>query len=1297
MQYNEVAASTVDDILAGYNGTIFAYGQTGAGKSWSMMGPDLQMRGMEGFDHSLGGIIPRSTEDIFEKIHQTEGSEFTVQVSYLEVYRETVKDLLDSTKTNLSVREGKDHSFYVEGLTEEYVTDAEEVLDALKRGDENRHVAATNMNAVSSRSHSVFMMKVNQRRLDDGSTKTGQLNLVDLAGSEKIQKTGASGQTLEEAKMINKSLSALSNVIKALADGKGHTPFRDSKLTLILRNSLGGNTKTSLLLAASPHPDNIQETISTLRFGERAKKIKTKVKANTQRSAAQLQQIVDRLQDELEKTRAYVKLLEEKLAESGIAIPSKPSKADVAEADAVSGGGLSVGEAELEMAVMIEQLKDSEDARLRLLREVETAQHDAREAEAEMQRAQDALVPAQIRLDDALQAKTSVEKGMEELRRQLVAEKESSREKIKAEEARSEQKKQQIALAIKGLKEKVEQEKREERERTMALFQKMKRKSEEQLAEAQQQWQQLNGLEAAERQQAAVDLVAEQERKRAEAMVTEITAERDRLSEQAEQAERQAKDFEERLSDVTEKLDAEVQARKDALEEARIEFQEHKEEQEREHTRALDALRAEKDAELAEKQGEMEKKLAEMEKKLAQTKLDWHRSLEEGQLRDSMSGLRQAKIVKPQQRTIVGRASISEPQPESEQSSEMRPPEGECLKQRTVGTWPSRYIKIEGSGLTVFESKRKAEQNLQARGSSIRSLLNCKVTAGYQEFTFGGKWYKLTIFRDDLDPPEQNYCFKRESERDRFLTACQNISEGRDWSVDGTRTRASARKAVRAVMAANALNAFSAGGAPGGVEAADASTVRAMLEGSASDQARGSLSCRMSMDARAQEDGSEASDADWAGERTFLRLAEERSKYKLMQVMVNDTDKLLEYVGSWADGGEWYQPPPQTINAGTTAAWGVLGTQGFAGESGPYGCVVYRADGIEIIIAYQSTFSGQKIAGSVFTTGRLRTPDGGIDPGAMQECTRDLLGMNSQVNAEDSCHISWVPIPFASKKEGREAPRAQWVLSDEPSVVLRQLRPLLERAGRSMLVCIENCTPYPLQLDDQQTKSGMWRTLPPSLIKAGAPQLPTVAVFATESTGAGTDAQITLTIDIPILTTASQESEAESAATDTAAMATTAGGVRRTTVMLRWVNPKVSRLKVVEVKTSFQHLSAASDSAGESNVVVYWDEPEQRDTSRVTFRVALQRYAEEIHYTPTSTADPVALVKYREQFSPIPTLDPPSRGSTLAPALTASAEEGVPPDGEEVTSDTPWNPSCPRCEEMEEMCGICLSRANGSS
>lgn len=377
-------------------------------------------------------------------------------------------------------------------------------------------------------------------------------------------------------------------------------------------------------------------------------------------------------------------------------------------------------------------------------------------------------------------------------------------------------------------------------------------------------------------------MVAEQERKRSEAVVSEITAERDRLSYKVEQAEQQAKEFEERLSDATEQLDRQAQTHKDALEDSRIELQERTEEQEREHSRALDALRAEKDAELAEKQGEMEKKLAEMEKKLAETKLEFHMSLEDGQLRSSRSERgRQAKVVKPP--SIVSRGSVSQPEPEPEQSSDMRPPEGECLKQRSVGTWPRRYIKIEDNGLTVFESKRKAEQNLQARGSSIRSLRNCKVTAGYHEFTFGGKWYKLTIFRDDLEPPEQNYCFKQESDRDRFLTACQNVAEGRDWSVNGTSTRANARIAARAAIAAKAISAnvtsgSNASSSAGGVTVADCSGVKLMPEGSASNQARGSLSCRMSMEARAKADGGDASDTDWAADRSFHRLAEDRSK-----------------------------------------------------------------------------------------------------------------------------------------------------------------------------------------------------------------------------------------------------------------------------------------------------------------------------------------------------------------------------------------------------------------------------------
>lgn len=528
------------------------------------------------------------------------------------------------------------------------------------------------------------------------------------------------------------------------------------------------------------------------------------------------------------------------------------------------------------------------------------------------------------------------------------------------------------------------------------------------------------------------------------------------------------------------------------------------------------------------------------------------------------------------------------------------------------------------------------------------------------------------------------------------------FAQGRDWSVNGTTTRASARKAARAVMAARAFGTMGkdgtnasnpADGSSGGLDAADVSSI---ANRSASDQARGSLSCRMTIEARAQEDGSEASDTDWAGERSFYRLAEERSKYKLMGVVVNDTEKLLELVGSWMLTGEWYQPPPQTISAGMTAAFGLLGTQGF-GESGPYGCVVYRADSIEVIIAYQNSFSGQKIAGSVFTTGRLRMPDGGVDPDAMEECTRDLLKMNSQLNAEDSCHISWVPPPFASKREGREAPRAQWVLSDEPSVVLRQLRPLLERAGRSMLVCVENCTPYPLQLDAHQTKSGMWRTLPPSLIKAGTLQLPTVAVFATESTGAGTDAQVTLTVDIPNESTSTEagygpmdavcesgerdegyETGERNAQTKTAATDAKTGGVRRTTVNLRWVNPKVSvtQRKSVEIKTSFQHSSASPAVAGEANAVVYWDEPEQRDTSRVTFRVVLERDAVEIDYTPLSySSDPSALEEYRKRFTPIPTLVPldGSAPPQLDPTPTAvPAEEGVPPDvsAEEGRSDT---------------------------
>ena len=184
----------------------------------------------------------------------------------------------------------------------------EQVFQAISLGDAARAVASTNMNAHSSRSHSLFILEVTQKNEVDGSVKTSRLNLVDLAGSEKIGKTGATGDTLEEAKKINQSLSALANVINALADGKPHIPFRDSKLTRILQQSLGGNCKTALMVAVSPHSDNEAETMSSLRFGQRAKTIKTVVKMNEQKSAEELEAIVEHLRKELEDKVALLLL-----------------------------------------------------------------------------------------------------------------------------------------------------------------------------------------------------------------------------------------------------------------------------------------------------------------------------------------------------------------------------------------------------------------------------------------------------------------------------------------------------------------------------------------------------------------------------------------------------------------------------------------------------------------------------------------------------------------------------------------------------------------------------------------------------------------------------------------------------------------------------------------------------------------------------------------------------------------------------------------------------------------------------
>lgn len=302
--FNFSIKSTVDDILNGYNGTVFAYGQTGAGKSYSMMG-NLD-------NEESKGIIPRIVEQIFESILTSPGNiEYTVRVSYMEIYMERIRDLLNPSNDNLPIHEEKSRGVYVKGLLEIYVSSVQEVYEVMRRGGSARAVASTSMNAESSRSHSIFVVQVNQKNVETGSMKTGSLYLVDLAGSEKVGKTGATGQTLEEAKKINTSLSALGKVINSLTDGKStHIPYRESKLTRILQESLGGNSRTTLIINCSPSSYNDDETLSTMRFGMRAKSIKNKAKVNAELSPAELKALLQKAQTQNITYAEYVSSLE---------------------------------------------------------------------------------------------------------------------------------------------------------------------------------------------------------------------------------------------------------------------------------------------------------------------------------------------------------------------------------------------------------------------------------------------------------------------------------------------------------------------------------------------------------------------------------------------------------------------------------------------------------------------------------------------------------------------------------------------------------------------------------------------------------------------------------------------------------------------------------------------------------------------------------------------------------------------------------------------------------------------------
>jgi hypothetical protein len=298
----EISASViVHDVTKGFNGTVFAYGQTSSGKTHTMQGPHLS-------DPALKGVIPRALDHMFQYISRSaEDMEFVVKVSLIEIYMERIRDLFDPTKTDLKIREDKSKGIWIENVSEICVGSPQESMDLLRFGQSNRSTAATLMNAESSRSHSIFIVSLFQKSESD--TKESKLYLVDLAGSEKVRKTGAEGQVLEEAKMINKSLSALGNVINALTDPKtSHIPYRDSKLTRILQESLGGNSKTCLIINCSPSLANEDETVSTLRFGQRAKFITNKAQVNMERSTAELQAALSSAEKEIEVLKEKMRL-----------------------------------------------------------------------------------------------------------------------------------------------------------------------------------------------------------------------------------------------------------------------------------------------------------------------------------------------------------------------------------------------------------------------------------------------------------------------------------------------------------------------------------------------------------------------------------------------------------------------------------------------------------------------------------------------------------------------------------------------------------------------------------------------------------------------------------------------------------------------------------------------------------------------------------------------------------------------------------------------------------------------------
>ncbi|XP_029030298.1 kinesin family member 4 isoform X2 [Betta splendens] len=378
--FNTAVSPLLCGLFKGYHATVLAYGQTGSGKTFSMGGTYTSAQES---DPSVG-VIPRVIRRIFEEREKRTDCEFVLAISYLEIYNEDILDLLCTSKDKpaISIREDPKEGIKIVGLTEKQVFSAHEMVGCLELGNSARTVGSTAMNAASSRSHAIFTITLEQRRgTDKADSVVSKLHLVDLAGSERQKKTKAEGDRLKEGISINRGLLSLGNVISALGDeSKKNTfvPYRDSKLTRLLQDSLGGNSHTLMIACISPADSNMEETINTLRYADRARKIKNKPIVNVDPRAAEMSRLKQQVQE------LQVMLLH---ARGGVApvLTGSQSAEDVtklleknrvlqAENNKLSR---ELGEAAGQTALMFEKIIMAEQANEKLQSKLEQLQHHA--------------------------------------------------------------------------------------------------------------------------------------------------------------------------------------------------------------------------------------------------------------------------------------------------------------------------------------------------------------------------------------------------------------------------------------------------------------------------------------------------------------------------------------------------------------------------------------------------------------------------------------------------------------------------------------------------------------------------------------------------------------------------------------------------------------------------------------------------------------------------------------------------------------------------------------------------------